>query len=66
MKRAIELTQFVVTAALEVMFRLLNLPNLVFGSPETTKELVVAAVEHADTVLIAAALVDRPLHALYR
>lgn len=68
MKRAVGPTRFIVgigslsslvmgtlrfiTAALVVLFRLLDF-NLVLGNPKTTKERVVAAVEHADTVLIA-------------
>lgn len=45
-----------VAAAAEVIVKIGQLPALGLGSHEATKELIVAAVEHADTVLIAAAL----------
>jgi uncharacterized membrane protein YqhA len=47
-------------AAAEVVIkiiRIIRFTELELGSREGTKELVVAAVEHADTVLIAAALI---------
>lgn len=46
-----------ISAGFEVVHLLLKIPETGFGTQKAIKDMVVTAVEHADTVLIAAALV---------